>query len=65
MNLRRIVLLLLVIVFIALLRPSAIPIELRRIWMRRNLILGTLAVSICIYLLYGLFVLYSEGRLAW
>ena len=65
MNLRRILLLLMIIVFIALLRPSAIPIELRRIWRRRNLVLGTLAVVICIYLLYGFFMLYNEGGLAW
>lgn len=60
MGIRRFVLLLLLIALIALAKPLKVWDALRRAWDRRNLVLGTILFALAIYVLYGLYTLYTE-----
>lgn len=63
MNFRRLVIFLIIILLIAIFRPSGFWRELKRIWDQRETITRFLTVLVLAYLAYGLYQLYSEGWL--
>ncbi len=54
-------LLLLLAVVITLVRPTVLRAELRRMWSQRRLMTNTFLILIGLYLLYGLYLLLSQG----
>ena len=63
MNLRRIVTFVIIILLIAIFRPSGFWNEAKRIWAQRELITRLLFFLVMAYLLYGIYQLYTEGWL--
>lgn len=63
MNFRRLITFLIIILLIAIFRPSGFWRELKRIWEQRETITRFLTVLVLAYLAYGLYQLYSEGWL--
>lgn len=61
MNFRRFVTFLIIILLIAIFRPSGFWRELKRIWDQRELITRVLTTLILLYLAYGLYELYTQG----
>jgi len=61
MNLRRLVTFIIIILLIAIFRPSGFWRELKRIWDQRELITRVLTTLILLYLVYGLYELYTQG----
>lgn len=57
----RIVLLLIILLIIVLYRPRGVWSELKRLWSRRDYVLGVLVTAVGIYLLYGLYTMYTRG----
>jgi hypothetical protein len=57
----RIVLLLLILAIIVLYRPRGVWTELKRMWTRRDYVLGVLVMAVGLYLLYGLYEMYERG----
>ncbi|MEZ4861900.1 MAG: hypothetical protein R3C14_11350 [Caldilineaceae bacterium] len=65
MNLRRLVTFIVIILLIAIFRPSGFWQELKRIWAQREIIIRLLSGLVILYLLYGLYSLYQQGRFPW
>lgn len=61
MNVRRLVIFLIIILLLAVFRPSGVWRELKRIWEQRETITRILTVLIMAYLLYGVYRLYTDG----
>jgi cadmium resistance protein CadD (predicted permease) len=61
MNVRRLVTIVIIILLIAIFRPSGFWRELKRIWEQREIITRILTTLILVYLAYGLYKLYSDG----
>ncbi len=61
MNIRRILILLMVLLIVVLARPRGVWNESRQLWGQRNRILRVLVVTVVVYFLYGLFQLYRQG----
>ena len=57
----RIVLLLIILLIVVLYRPMGVWSELKRLWARRDYVLGVLVTAVGIYLLYGLYSMYTQG----
>ena len=61
MNLRRILILIIVLILIAAFKPVTVWSEFKRIWDHREFILRVLVILVGIYLLYGLYSMYTQG----
>ena len=61
MNLRRIITFVIIILLIAIFRPTGFWNEAKRIWEQRETIWRMLFFLVVAYLIYGLYSLYSEG----
>lgn len=61
MNLRRITIIVIIILLIAIFRPLGFWNELKRIWAQRELITRILFFLVIAYLIYGLYQLYTDG----
>lgn len=61
MSLRRILLIVLVLIILVLLRPSAVKSEVKRIYSQRETIWRLLSLLVILYLLYGLYTIWSGG----
>lgn len=61
MSLRRILLVLLILVVLILLRPSVVKSEVQRIYNQREMIWRLLSLVVILYLLYGLYTIWSGG----
>lgn len=64
MSFRRFVTILVIILLLAIFRPSGFWRELTRIWDQRETITRILTFLILVYLAYGVYQLYQEGWLA-
>lgn len=64
MTFKRLLLLLLLAVLIVLIKPSILWDEASRIWSQRETILRLLVLVVGLYLLYGLYTIWS-ANLAW
>jgi hypothetical protein len=65
MDFRRLFLLLILLALVFVFKPLGGWAYLKRIWARRELIVGTLFVIIIIYLAYGLLTMYQQDMLDW
>lgn len=63
MNLRRIITFVVIILLIAIFRPSGFWNEAKRLWAQREIITRFLFFLVMAYLLYGIYQLYTEGWL--
>jgi len=63
-SLRRILFVLLILVVLVVLRPSAVKSEVQRIYTQRDTIWRLLSLVVIVYLLYGLYTLWNGGY-AW
>lgn len=63
MTIRRLFIFIVIILLLAIFRPSGFWKELKRIWEQRETITRVLFVVVMAYLLYGIYQLYSEGWL--
>ena len=61
MSLRRILLILLVLLVLVMLRPGVVKSEVQRIYTQRNTIWRLLSLVVIVYLLYGLYTIWSGG----
>lgn len=61
MSLRRILLILLVLIVLVMLRPGVVKSEVQRIYTQRNTIWRLLSLLVIVYLLYGLYTIWSGG----
>lgn len=61
MNFRRIVTFIIIILLIAIFRPSGFWKEAKRIWDQRETITRLLFFLVLAYLIYGVYQLYTEG----
>jgi len=61
MNVRRLVIFLIIILLLAVFRPSGVWRELKRIWEQRETITRILTVLVLAYLAYGVYRLYTDG----
>ena len=61
MSLRRILLIFLVLLVLLILRPGVVKSEVKRIYTQRNTIWGLLSLVVIVYLLYGLYTIWSGG----
>jgi hypothetical protein len=61
MSVRRLVIFLIIILLLAIFRPSGFWRELKRIWEHRETITRILTVLVLAYLAYGVYRLYSDG----
>jgi hypothetical protein len=57
----RLLLLLIVLAIVVLYRPKGVYNELKRLWARQDYVLGVLVFAVGIYLLYGLYTMYTRG----
>ena len=64
MTFRRLVTFLIIILLVAIFRPSGFWRELKRIWEQRETITRILTTLVLVYLAYGIYMLYSEGWFA-
>lgn len=64
MTFRRLLFVVLLILLLFVLRPSAVMNEMRRIYSQRETIWKLLTVVVFVYLLYGLYTLW-QGGLPW
>ena len=64
MTFRRLVTFLIIILLVAIFRPSGFWRELKRIWEQREVITRILTTLVLVYLAYGIYRLYSEGWFA-
>lgn len=64
MNFRRLVAFLIIILLLAIFRPSGFWRELKRIWEQREVITRILTTLILVYLAYGIYTLYTQGWFA-
>jgi hypothetical protein len=60
-SLRRILLILLVLLVLIVLRPGVVKSEAQRIYTQRNTIWRLLSLVVIVYLLYGLYTIWSGG----
>jgi len=60
-SLRRILFIVLILVVLIVLRPSAVKSEVQRIYTQRNTIWRLLSLVVIVYLLYGLYTIWSGG----
>lgn len=65
MDSRRILILLVLLALLFIFKPLGVWAYFRRIWERRDLIVGTLFFIIIAYLAYGLFTMYQRDMLNW
>jgi hypothetical protein len=65
MNAQRIFVWLLILFLVLALRPAGLWRELKNIWRRREFIIRVLFALAATYFLYGLYTLYSQGKLGW
>jgi len=63
-SLRRILFVLLILVVLVVLRPSAVKSEVQRIYTQRDTIWRLLSLVVIVYLLYGVYTLWNGGY-AW
>lgn len=61
MTLRRLLFLILILLLVFVLRPSAVMSEVRRIYSQRETIWKLLTLVVFVYLLYGLYTLWQSG----
>lgn len=61
MSLRRILLIFLVLLVLIVLRPGVVKSEVQRIYTQRNTIWRLLSLVVIVYLLYGLYTIWSGG----
>ena len=61
MSLRRILLVFLVLLVLVVLRPGVVKSEVQRIYTQRNTIWWLLSLVVIVYLLYGLYTIWSGG----
>jgi len=61
MSVRRLVIFLIIILLLAVFRPSGFWRELKRIWEQRETITRILTVLVLAYLAYGIYRLYADG----
>lgn len=64
MNFRRLIAFIIIILLLAIFRPSGFWRELKRIWEQREIITRILTTLILIYLTYGVYMLYTQGWFA-
>lgn len=64
MSLRRVLFILLILLVLIVLRPSTIKSEVQRIYTQRDTIWRLLSLLVIIYLLYGLYTIWS-GSYEW
>jgi len=60
-SLRRILLIFLVLLVLIVLRPGVVKSEVQRIYTQRNTIWRLLSLVVIVYLLYGLYTIWSGG----
>jgi len=60
-SLRRILFFILIILILVLLRPGTVKAEVQRIYAQRETIWRLLSLVVLIYLLYGLYTIWSGG----
>lgn len=63
MTIRRLVIFIVIILLLAIFRPSGFWNELKRMWEQRETITRILFFLVMAYLIYGIYMLYSEGWL--
>lgn len=63
MTIRRFVFFIVIILLLAIFRPSGFWHELKRMWEQRETITRILFFMVMAYLLYGIYQLYTEGWL--
>ena len=63
MTIRRLVIFIVIILLLAIFRPSGFWNELKRMWEQRETITRILFFMVMAYLLYGIYQLYREGWL--
>lgn len=61
MSLRRILLIFLVLLVLVVLRPGVVKSEAQRIYTQRHTIWRLLSLVVIVYLLYGLYTIWSGG----
>ena len=61
MSLRRILFIILIVLILVILRPSTVKAEVQRIYAQRETIWRLLSLVVLIYLLYGLYTIWSGG----
>jgi hypothetical protein len=65
MDLRRLLILLVLLLVVFAFKPLGVWAYLQRLWARRDLIVGTLFIIIVLYLAYGLYTMYRQHMLDW
>ena len=63
MTIRRLFIFIVIILLLAIFRPSGFWNELKRMWAQRETITRVLFIMVMAYLLYGIHQLYREGWL--
>lgn len=63
MTIRRLIFFIVIILLLAIFRPSGFWNELKRMWEQRETITRILFFMVMAYLLYGIYQLYTEGWL--
>jgi hypothetical protein len=63
MTIRRFIFFIVIILLLAIFRPSGFWNELKRLWEQRETITRILFLMTMVYLLYGIYQLYTEGWL--
>ena len=63
MTIRRLIFFIVIILLLAIFRPSGFWNELKRMWEQRETIKRILFFMVMAYLLYGIYQLYTEGWL--
>lgn len=63
MTIRRLFIFIVIILLLAIFRPSGFWNELKRMWAQRETITRVLFIMVMAYLLYGIYQLYREGWL--
>lgn len=63
MTIRRLIFFIVIILLLAIFRPSGFWNELKRMWEQRETITRILFFMVMVYLLYGIYQLYTEGWL--
>lgn len=61
MTVRRLLLVLLLVIIVVVLKPKIVWQEFNRMWSQRETILRLLVTVVGLYLLYGLYTIWSTG----
>lgn len=65
MKLRYMLALIVIMLFLIMLRPRGMWIEIKKTWAQRERIVRVLFFAAIVYFLYGLYSMYQRGMLDW